>query len=112
MSDNSNITPEAVLKDVHFLKEAWANLVELDENEQDNNPSLIAGENVITNSGEATSLTIVQNVNQEADKENPNSEDQGFQLVTTREKNFEKAKIENQGNYSTRSKVSNPKPFK
>jgi len=75
-----------VLKDVHFLKEAWANIVKLDENEQDNSPSLVVGENVITNSGEATSLTIVQNVNQEAGKANPNSEDQGFQLVTTRTK--------------------------
>ena len=75
-----------MLKDVHFLKEAWANIVKLDENEQDNSPSLVVGENVITNSGEATSLTIVQNVNQEAGKANPNSEDQGFQLVTTRTK--------------------------
>jgi hypothetical protein len=69
-TDNNNITPEVLLKDVNFLKEAWANLAELDENKQDNSPSLVVGENVITNSGAATSLTRVQNVNQETQRIN------------------------------------------
>jgi hypothetical protein len=56
--------PDNKYQDVNFLKEAWANLAELDENKQDNSPSLVVGENIITNSGAATSLTRVQNVNQ------------------------------------------------
>lgn len=39
MPDANNTTPETVLKDVHFLKEAWANLAEFDENEVNMNPT-------------------------------------------------------------------------
>jgi len=111
--DKRVTTPEAVLKDVDFSKDAWANLDDLDENDFDNSPSLDCGENSITKSRPATSLTRVQTVNQEADSANPSSEDHDFQLETTRaKKNAEKAKIAKKGGCTTKSKVGNSKPFK
>jgi hypothetical protein len=113
MPDTDNITPEVVLKDVHFLKEAWANLAELDENEVNKSPTAEHEGNDDSYSGTSTSLTKVQHVNQETDAANPSSADQGFQIVTSKaKKKAEKARIVKQGNYTTRSKVGNPKPFK
>lgn len=113
MLDANNTTPETVLKDVHFLKEAWANLAEFDENEVNMNPTSEHEKNEAENNGVTTSLTKVQNVNQEADSANPSSEDTGFQLVITKaKKKADKAKAARQGNYTTRSKVGHPKPFK
>ena len=113
MPANNNTTPEVVLKDVSFLKESWANLAELDDNDVNKSPATDHEGNDGTNSGATTSLTKVQHVNQDADSANPGSADQGFQIVTTKaKKKAEKARIAKQGNYATRSKVGNPKPFK
>jgi hypothetical protein len=113
LPESVNTTPEVVLKDVHLLKEAWADLAQLDENEVNKNPTTEHEGIDDASSGTSTSLTKVQQVNQDADAANPSSADQGFQTVTSKtKKKAEKARMVKQGIYTTRSKVGNPKPFK
>lgn len=101
--------PEAISKDVKVLKEAWANMEELDEVQQRISP---VRDGSSKSPRSAANLSHVQQASQEADSVNPSSEDQDFQLVSR--KNKKKAdKGTKQETYSTRSKVGPSKqPFK
>jgi len=96
------------------LKESWANLADLEVNEDEIEPSPYinnAGVHPSRDHVAHINLTRVQNVNQQEDTDIPSADDQGFLLVTTRaKKKADKLKTTRQGNFTTRSKVGTPKP--
>jgi trehalose/maltose hydrolase-like predicted phosphorylase len=96
-----------VQQDIQFLKESWANLADIEDQAMLQVPPLL-----LDKPPDIPAL----DVNKQADKLSPsNTENDGFQLVTTRKK-FDKAKASkpsiHKASHITRSKVGSPKPSK
>ena len=109
-------TPKALLKDMRFLKESWANLADVAADENDDEDSSLntsarhvgdGNSQIHFNANTDTSLSKA------ADNVNPSIDDQGFQLVTTRAtKKATKSKTIRQNTYPLRSRAGTSKPFK
>ncbi|WJX83268.1 hypothetical protein P8452_65940 [Trifolium repens] len=96
-----------VQQDIQFLKESWANLADIEDQTMLQVPPLL-----LDKPPDIPAL----DVNKHADNLSPsNTENDGFQLVTTRKK-FDKAKASkppiHKASHITRSKVGSPKPSK
>jgi hypothetical protein len=96
-----------VQQDIQFLKESWANLADIEDQAMLQVPPLL-----LDKPPDIPAL----DVNKQADNLSPsNTENDGFQLVTTRKK-FDKAKASkppiHKASHITRSKVGSPKPSK
>jgi hypothetical protein len=96
-----------VQQDIQFLKESWANLADIEDQAMLQVPPLL-----LDKPPDIPAL----DVNKQADNLSPsNTENDGFQLVTTRKK-FDKAKASkppiHKAGHITRSKVGSPKPSK
>jgi hypothetical protein len=101
--------PLLVHNDIQFLKESWANLAELEE--QNALPSSVP----LPNQDKPPDIPVQPlDVNKIADTESPSSTDNdGFKLVTSRSARKISTKTPSHKNsYITRSKVGSPKHFK
>ena len=115
-------TPEAILKDMNFLKESWANLEDAhntdDEDEEamsrsNNNTSRYAGADISQTRILNFNVNTENLLSKSSDSVNPSNDDHGFQLVTTRaSKKDAKLKTVSQNSYPLRSRAATSKPFK
>jgi hypothetical protein len=98
--------PFLVQQDIQFLKESWANLADSEDhmNIHVPVPPLILDK--------PPDIPLID-VNKHADNVSPSTtENDGFQLVTSRKKSFKTNASNQKSSYITRSKVGSPKPFK
>jgi hypothetical protein len=97
-NNSKESTPTRIQNDMHFLHESWANLADQHPEDVNEVDSRLQNERIIDESILA--------------EEQSNIRDSSFQLVTNKKK-AQKAKTSQvKSNYTTRSKPSNPKPFK
>lgn len=110
---------DIVQKDMNFLKNSWANLADIEPNDdvlngniQQHNTYIGAPSRVLYGK-----LPVQQEMSKEADDSIPEVDDQGFQMVTSKstkrtEKKATMMKNPKNKPYITRSKVGAPKPFR
>lgn len=111
-STHKESTPTRIQNDMHFLHESWANLA--DHKPDDDVVAAQDSRAINEDVNEAERRFQNEKIINESilAEEQRNIKDSGFQLVTNRKKTQKAKASQVKSNYTTRSKPSNPKPFK
>lgn len=120
VNDNGEEILDVVQKDIEFLKESWANLAEMEVDEDDamSTNQTIQIRDKTASASKVRKTLVARNVDlnkssKSADNVVPAIDDQGFEKVVTRAgKKVDKVKAAGQNSYPIRSRVGTSKPFK
>jgi heat shock protein HspQ len=113
---NAEHTHLLVQQDIQFLKESWANLADLEDQNAIPTSSLIPSLNLanlnLDKPPDDPSLDVIKHANNVSPS---TTENDGFQLVTSRKKSDKSKSFKpsvTKSSFITRSKVGSSKPFK